>query len=138
MKNRKPRLPGARDGASTVSAKRGAAGASVEARSTPDHSLSQGTGPGQSDPLPMEPMPIRPRRNRRSESIRALVRETELSPAHFILPLFVQEGSNQRTPIRSMPGVERLSRDLIVKEAKRALALGIGSVALFPLIPDGL
>jgi porphobilinogen synthase len=83
------------------------------------------------------PMLRRPRRNRRSASLRALVRETELSPAHFILPLFVQEGANQRTPIRSMPGVERLSRDLIVKEAKRALSLGIGSVALFPLIPEG-
>jgi porphobilinogen synthase len=78
----------------------------------------------------------RPRRNRKSESLRALVRETELSPAHFILPLFVQEGANLRTPIRSMPGVERLSRDLIVLEAKRALSLGIGSVALFPLIPE--
>jgi porphobilinogen synthase len=78
----------------------------------------------------------RPRRNRKSESLRALVRETELSPAHFILPLFVQEGANLRTPIRSMPGVERLSRDLIVSEAKRALSLGIGSVALFPLIPE--
>jgi porphobilinogen synthase len=81
-------------------------------------------------------MPQRPRRNRKSASLRALVRESELSPAHFILPLFVQEGAGQRTPIRSMPGVERLSRDLIVKEAKRALSLGIGSVALFPLIPE--
>jgi porphobilinogen synthase len=82
------------------------------------------------------PLLCRPRRNRKSASLRSLVRETELSPAHFILPLFVQEGANQRTPIRSMPGVERLSRDLIVKEAKRALSLGIGSVALFPLIPE--
>jgi len=81
-------------------------------------------------------MPQRPRRNRKSESIRSLVRETELSPSHFILPLFIQEGKDQRTPIRSMPGVERLSRDLIVKEAKRALSLGIASVALFPVIAE--
>ena len=81
-------------------------------------------------------MPRRPRRNRKSESVRALVRETDLSPAHLILPLFVQDGKAQRTPIRSMPGVERLSRDLIVAQAKRALSLGIGSVALFPVIPD--
>jgi porphobilinogen synthase len=87
---------------------------------------------------PMSAMLRRPRRNRRTASIRALVRETELTPAHFILPLFVMEGRNQRVPIKSMPGIERLSRDLIVKEAKRALSLGIGSVALFPVIEDSL
>jgi porphobilinogen synthase len=80
----------------------------------------------------------RPRRNRSTPSLRALVRETELTPSHFILPLFVTEGKNQKTPIRSMPGVSRLSRDLILKEAKRAMTLGIGSVALFPLIPEKL
>ncbi|MEO7424364.1 MAG: porphobilinogen synthase [Fibrobacteria bacterium] len=80
----------------------------------------------------------RPRRNRRTASLRALLRETELTPAHFILPLFVTEGQNQRTAIRSMPGVDRLSRDLIVQEAKRAMGLGIGSVALFPVIADSL
>lgn len=78
----------------------------------------------------------RPRRNRRTESIRALVRETELSPQHFILPLFVTEGKNKRTPISSMPGIDRLSRDLILQEAKLALSLGINAVALFPLIPE--
>jgi porphobilinogen synthase len=87
---------------------------------------------------PVADMPRRPRRNRRTASLRALLRETELTPAHFILPLFVQEGRRQRTPIRSMPGIDRLSRDLIVKEAKRALGLGIGSVALFPVIADNL
>ncbi len=85
---------------------------------------------------PMANMLQRPRRNRRTASLRALLRETDLTPAHFILPLFVMEGKNLRTPIRSMPGIERLSRDLIVKEAKRALSLGIRSVALFPVIPD--
>ena len=80
----------------------------------------------------------RPRRNRRTASIRALVRETVLEPRHFILPMFVQDGKGKRTPIRSMPGVDRFSRDLLVKEAKRAFALGIPAVALFPALPDSL
>lgn len=88
--------------------------------------------------FPAVSMMRRPRRNRRTVSLRALVRETELTPAHFILPLFVTEGKQLRTPIRSMPGIDRLTRDLIVKEAKRAMSLGIGAVALFPLIPEKL
>ena len=99
-----------------------------------------GVNPSQGMQLasPIATMLRRPRRNRRTATLRGLVRETELSPAHFILPLFIQEGKNLRTPIRSMPGVERLSRDQIVKEARRALSLGIGSVALFPVIADNL
>ena len=81
-------------------------------------------------------IPIRPRRNRKSAMMRALVRETILAPSNFILPLFVMEGKKQKDPIRSMPGVFRLSRDLIVAEAKRAYRLGIPAVALFPVIPD--
>lgn len=81
---------------------------------------------------------IRPRRNRRSAAIRALVRETTLGPSHFIWPLFVCEGRNRREAIASMPGVFRLSRDLIVKEARRAKKLGIPAVALFPALPDKL
>jgi porphobilinogen synthase len=80
----------------------------------------------------------RPRRNRRSAAMRDLVRETSLEPGHFILPLFVQDGKSKKTPIRSMPGVDRLSRDLLVKEAKRAFGLGIPAVALFPALPDSL
>ncbi|MEM7246080.1 MAG: porphobilinogen synthase [Acidobacteriota bacterium] len=78
----------------------------------------------------------RPRRNRRTAGWRAMVRETELTPAHFILPMFVIEGSGQREPITSMPGVDRLSADLVVEEARDALALGIPAVALFPALPD--
>jgi porphobilinogen synthase len=77
----------------------------------------------------------RPRRNRKSASLRALVRETVLTPADFILPIFVMEGSRKREAIKSMPGVFRLTRDLAVAEAKRAHALGIPAVALFPVIP---
>ncbi len=77
----------------------------------------------------------RPRRNRKSASLRALVRETVLTPADFILPIFVMEGSRKREAIRSMPGVFRLTRDLAVAEVKRAHKLGIPAVALFPVIP---
>ena len=79
---------------------------------------------------------IRPRRNRKSKSMRDLVRETVLTPADFILPLFVMEGKNRREAIRPMPGVFRLSRDLVVVESKRAHKLGIRAVALFPVIPE--
>ena len=68
--------------------------------------------------------------------MRSLVRETILSPSNFILPLFVMEGKNEKVAIRSMPGIFRLSRDLIVAEAKRALKLGIPAVALFPVISE--
>ena len=78
----------------------------------------------------------RPRRNRRSATLRALMRETELSPGHFILPQFVQEGRNRRDAIASMPGIARLSLDLVVKQAREATKLGIGAVALFPVLPD--
>ncbi|MFH0908525.1 MAG: porphobilinogen synthase [bacterium] len=83
-------------------------------------------------------LPIRPRRNRKSDAIRRLVRETELSPSHFIWPLFVCEGKNRREPITSMPDVFRLTRDLVVKEAREAYKLGIPAVALFPALPDRL
>ena len=80
----------------------------------------------------------RPRRNRRTDAIRRLVRETELSPAHFILPLFVCEGRNRRVAIPSMPGCYRLSIDWLVKEARAAFKLGIPAVALFPAIANSL
>jgi porphobilinogen synthase len=78
----------------------------------------------------------RPRRNRRSPLIRGLVRETELSPAHLVLPLFVQEGAGKATPIASMPGQARLSVDLVVEKAREAFALGVPAVEVFPLIPE--
>ena len=80
--------------------------------------------------------PIRPRRNRASASLRAMARETILSPSNFILPLFVMEGQKQKIAIRSMPGVFRLSRDLIVEQSKRAYKLGIPAVALFPVVDE--
>jgi porphobilinogen synthase len=72
------------------------------------------------------------RRPRRTPWLRDLVRETVLTPADLIWPLFVIEGSNTRTPVKSMPGVDRLSVDLCVAAAKEAAAEGIPAIALFP------
>ena len=67
-----------------------------------------------------------------------MVRETELSAAHLIYPLFVVDGQGQKEPIGSMPGVSRLSIDLLLDEAAAAAALGVPAVALFPALPDTL
>jgi porphobilinogen synthase len=72
---------------------------------------------------------------RRDEFSRRLMRETELSPADFIYPVFVLEGEGQREPVASMPGVERLSIDLLVEEARQVHDLGIPAMALFPVTP---
>jgi porphobilinogen synthase len=72
------------------------------------------------------------RRNRRSDWSRRLVRETRLSAADLILPLFLIEGEDARSPVASMPGVVRLSIDLAVERAKEAAALDIPAIALFP------
>ncbi|WEK06498.1 MAG: porphobilinogen synthase [Candidatus Devosia phytovorans] len=78
------------------------------------------------------------RRTRRTEWSRAMVRESVLTPADLIWPLFVIEGQNERTQIRTMPGVERLSVDLCVEAAKAARDAGIPALALFPNTPDHL
>lgn len=71
------------------------------------------------------------RRLRRSEAMRRLVRETDLSAGDLIYPLFVIHGKGARKPISSMPGVAQLSVDLLVKEAREVANLGIGAVILF-------
>lgn len=81
-------------------------------------------------------MMIRPRRNRQTEVIRSMVRENFLSPAQFIAPLFVVDGKDQNIPIKSMPGISRLSIDHLILEAKELYSVGVKSVALFPAI-DG-
>lgn len=80
----------------------------------------------------------RPRRNRRTQAIRNLVRETNLSSHDLIAPLFVIEGQNVFEPIHSMPGISRLSIDLLVKECKELHALGVPCVSLFPAIDNKL
>ena len=74
----------------------------------------------------------RPRRNRKAEWSRRLVREHTLTVDDLIWPMFVIEGQGRREPIASMPGVERLSVDEIVRDAERAAQLGIPAVAFFP------
>src|SRR5919202_4331243 len=71
------------------------------------------------------------RRLRKTGVLRDMVRETELSPQHLVYPMFVELGTDSRTPIDAMPGVERLSISHAVEEAAEAQALGIPSVLLF-------
>ncbi|MBL1320780.1 MAG: porphobilinogen synthase [Methylophaga sp.] len=78
----------------------------------------------------------RPRRLRRDEFSRNLVRENQLSVNDLIYPCFVLEGNNQRQAVESMPGVERMSIDLLLKEAAIIDKLGIPAIALFPVTPD--
>lgn len=78
----------------------------------------------------------RPRRMRRDEFSRRLMRENKLTCADLIYPLFVIEGSRQRQAVASMPGVERLSIDLLLQQAESCLELGIPAVALFPVTPE--
>jgi porphobilinogen synthase len=73
----------------------------------------------------------RMRRLRRTGLLRAMVRETELTPAHLVQPLFVELGTDSRTPIEAMPGVERLSISHAVEEAGATHALGVPAVLLF-------
>src|ERR671927_1853927 len=76
------------------------------------------------------------RRLRKTAVLRDLVRETELSPRHLVYPMFVELGTDSRTPIESMPGIERLSISHAVEEAGEAHALGIPSVLLFGIPTD--
>ena len=78
----------------------------------------------------------RKRRMRRDDFSRRLMRENSLRPDDFIYPMFVLDGEQQREPVASMPGVERVSIDLLLETASRAAALGIPAVALFPVVGD--
>lgn len=80
----------------------------------------------------------RMRRNRFSEFSRRLVRENSLSASDFIYPVFVIEGQNQREPIASMPGIERLSIDQLKREVEELLEYGVPAIALFPKIDPAL
>jgi porphobilinogen synthase len=78
----------------------------------------------------------RPRRMRRDAFSRRLMRETTLSPDDFIYPMFVIEGKQRREPVASMPDVERVTIDELLKEGEALLELGIPAIALFP-VTDG-
>jgi len=77
----------------------------------------------------------RMRRMRRDDFSRHLMRETTITPSDFIYPVFVLEGSGEREAVASMPGVERLSIDLLLQEAQEIHALGVPAIALFPVTP---
>jgi porphobilinogen synthase len=81
---------------------------------------------------------VRPRRNRKAEWARRLVRENVLTADDLIWPLFLIDGQDVRSPIASMPGVERLSVDQAVRDAERAMALNIPCIALFPYTEPSL
>jgi porphobilinogen synthase len=83
-------------------------------------------------------LPIRLRRNRKNEAIRTMIRETELLPSDLVAPLFLIEGMNERSQIASMPGIERLSIDLAIREASFLHENGVQAIALFPYVGQGL
>ncbi|MCJ8209446.1 porphobilinogen synthase [Mucilaginibacter sp. RS28] len=80
----------------------------------------------------------RPRRNRKSEVIRQMVQETHVSAANLIFPLFIVEGSNQKTEVSSMPGIFRYSIDNLLREVESCMELGLKSFDLFPNIEEQL
>ncbi len=88
---------------------------------------------------PFAPFPLgRPRRLRHDSFTRNLVRENALTPNDLIYPVFVTDGRQRREPIGSMPGVERLSLDLLLPVAEECVKLGIPVMALFPVIDPAL
>jgi porphobilinogen synthase len=89
-------------------------------------------------PTPPLDLTTRPRRNRKAEWARRMVRENVLTADDLIWPLFLIDGDNKRVPVASMPGVERLSVDQAVRDAERAIRLSIPCVALFPYTEPAL
>lgn len=78
----------------------------------------------------------RARRNRSTQALRDLVEETQLSSKDFILPLFLLEGQNTKTEVTSMPGIYRLTEDLMLQEIEQCLELGIKGFDIFPVVPE--
>ena len=78
----------------------------------------------------------RPRRNRKSEAIRNLIQENHVTVNDFIFPLFLIDGKNNKSEVKSMPGIFRLSPDLMLKEIEQCLKLGITTFDIFPSLTD--
>src|SRR5689334_19152568 len=78
----------------------------------------------------------RPRRNRKSAAIRAMVEETRVSTDDLIFPIFLLEGNNKRVEVASMPGIFRLSADLMLKEVEECMKLGIRAFDIFPVVDE--
>jgi porphobilinogen synthase len=85
----------------------------------------------------LQDMLSRPRRNRRSDAIRGMVRETRLHLDQLIYPLFLVQGSKVRNEVASMPGIYRWSIDTMLQEMEESMALGIRNFILFPAFPEG-
>lgn len=80
----------------------------------------------------------RPRRNRATAALREMVAETDLRVSQLVLPLFLVSGKNERQAISSMPGIFRLSPDLILEEVGKAVSLGVKTFDLFPALPESM
>jgi porphobilinogen synthase len=80
----------------------------------------------------------RPRRNRRTAAIRALMTETHLSPSQLVFPVFIKDGPGPSEDIPSLPGIKRHNRADLLRECETLLKLGINAIALFPCIPPAL
>ena len=83
-------------------------------------------------------MNIRPRRNRRSSSIRDMVQENRLNVSNLVFPLFIEDGQNIKVEIPSLPGIFRFSLDLLLKEIESCYKLGLRNFILFPKIKEEL
>ena len=78
----------------------------------------------------------RPRRNRKSASIRSMISETSVKKQDLIYPLFLVEGIGQKIEVDSMPGIFRFSKDNLLKEIAESMELGLRSFCVFPSLPD--
>lgn len=83
-------------------------------------------------------MLIRPRRNRKSETIRSMVRETRMDTSNLIYPLFLVDGKNKKTEVKSLPGNYRWTTDLLLGEIESCMKLGLNNFVLFPAVEDNL
>lgn len=83
-------------------------------------------------------LPQRPRRNRKNEVVRNLVKENSVTVNDLIFPLFITEGKNKKTEITSMPGIHRYSSDLLLQEVESCMKLGLHTFCLFPSLNDKL
>ncbi len=105
-------------------------GRPIEMRDAPRHQTALTSAPLD--------LAIRPRRNRKAEWARRMVRENVLTTDDLIWPLFVVGGHNTRTAVASMPGVDRITVDQAVRDAERAAKLNIPCIALFPYTDPSL
>ena len=83
-------------------------------------------------------IPHRPRRNRKSKALREMIRETSLSTANLVQPIFLLDGIKKSNEIKSLPGISRLSLDNVLVEVNDCIHLGINSFIMFPVVEDNI